>query len=137
LLIDSAENLLADLQGAVAVDLGDGDLRQVVAVEERQQVVAQLPGAGTLTRIGDVALTVKLDRGAWVEPPERYAREGRLDHGCATTAHRARGATVDRAFVLGSDGLYRERGHARDGATVASIESRQRCQRESRGRAAA
>jgi hypothetical protein len=43
LLIDSAENLLADLQGAVAVDLGDGDLRQVVAVEERQQVVAQLP----------------------------------------------------------------------------------------------
>ena len=43
--------------------------------------------------------------------PERYARDGRLEHGYASTAHRAQGATVDRAFVLGSDELYREWGY--------------------------
>ena len=44
MLIDSAaEHALADLVLAVAVDLGHGDLRQPVAVEERQQVVAELP----------------------------------------------------------------------------------------------
>jgi hypothetical protein len=35
-VIDSGEKtLLAHLEGAVAVDLGDGDLRQLVAVKER------------------------------------------------------------------------------------------------------
>lgn len=37
------EDVLADLERPVAVDLGDGDLRQAVAVEERQEVVAELP----------------------------------------------------------------------------------------------
>ena len=41
----------------------------------------------------------------------RYAEHGHLDHGYAITAHRAQGATVDRAFVLGSDELYREWGY--------------------------
>ena len=67
--------------------------------------------SGTLTRIGRRRADVELDRGAAVELPERYAREGRLEHGYATTAHRAQGATVDRAFVLGSDELYREWGY--------------------------
>ena len=67
--------------------------------------------AGTLTHIGHGALTVELDRGARVELPESYARDGHLDHCYATTAHRAQGATVDRAFVLGSDELYREWGY--------------------------
>src|SRR5690606_32610049 len=34
--------------------------------------------------------------------------DGHLSHGCAVTAHKAQGATVDQAWVLGSDGAYRE-----------------------------
>lgn len=48
------ERLLAHLEGAVAVDLSDGDLRQVVAVEEGQEVVAELPrvvGEGVRTQL--------------------------------------------------------------------------------------
>jgi Ti-type conjugative transfer relaxase TraA len=43
--------------------------------------------------------------------PNSYLHDGNLDHAYATTAHRAQGATVDRAFVLGSDDLYREWGY--------------------------
>jgi len=66
---------------------------------------------GTVAEIRDGRLAVDLDRGKRVELPESYARDGHLDHGYATTAHRAQGATVDRAFVLGSDELYREWGY--------------------------
>jgi len=36
---------------------------------------------------------------------------GGLDHGYALTVHQAQGLTVDRAFLLGSDALYREAGY--------------------------
>lgn len=51
-----------------------------------------------------------------------YLDAGWLEHGYALTAHAAQGATVDRAFVLGGDDLYREWGYTamtrhRDSAT--------------------
>ena len=43
--------------------------------------------------------------------PSSYTAAGHLTHAYATTVHKAQGATVDRAFLLGSDELYREAGY--------------------------
>jgi ATP-dependent exoDNAse (exonuclease V) alpha subunit len=66
---------------------------------------------GRLALVDGPGLTVVLDDGRYVELPDRYARDGHLQHGYALTAHLAQGSTVDRAFVLGSDELYREWGY--------------------------
>lgn len=57
--------------------------------------------------------SVRLRIGPEVEcdVPGPYLEEGWLHHAYAITAHAAQGATVDRAFVLGSDELYREWGY--------------------------
>jgi len=57
------------------------------------------------------SVRVTLDAGQSVELGADYLRAGNLDHGYAITAHRAQGATIDRAFVLGSEQLYREWGY--------------------------
>jgi hypothetical protein len=67
--------------------------------------------AGVITAIDGGRCEVRFDDGRDLQLPERYVREGHLDHGYASTAHRAQGATVDRTFVLGSDELYREWGY--------------------------
>jgi hypothetical protein len=43
--------------------------------------------------------------------PARYLDGGHLAHGYATTIHKAQGATVDHALLLGSDELTRESGY--------------------------
>ena len=66
---------------------------------------------GTVTAVDHDArtLTVGLDRGdQCVEVPARYLAAGHLNYAYAMTAHKAQGATVERAWVLGSDACYRE-----------------------------
>lgn len=43
--------------------------------------------------------------------PAEYLDAGYIAHGYATTIHKAQGATVDRALLLGTDELFRERGY--------------------------
>lgn len=56
-------------------------------------------------------LSVAFDGGFELDIQAGYLDDGHLEHGYAMTAHRAQGTTVDRAFVLGSDELYREWGY--------------------------
>lgn len=84
---------------------------RVVATRNDRRLGILNGQAGTLTEIGEDRLIVELDDVSRVELPSGYAEAGGLDRGYAITAHRAQGATVDRTFVLGSDGLYREWGY--------------------------
>jgi len=79
------------------------DRRRGVVNGDRGEVIASHPDRD--------AVTVRLQRGEEIELDSGYLGEGHLDHGYAVTAHKAQGATVDRAFVLGSDELYREWGY--------------------------
>jgi len=55
--------------------------------------------------------TVSPTSGETVKVDATYLDAGHLDRGYALTAHAARGITVDKSFVLGSDDLYREWGY--------------------------
>ncbi|MHB1534752.1 MAG: MobF family relaxase [Acidimicrobiales bacterium] len=70
--------------------ISNGTLGTVTAVDVER---------GELTLAGGVRL------------PAPYLEAGHLGHSYATTVHKSQGATVDRAFLLGSDQLYREAGY--------------------------
>jgi conjugative relaxase-like TrwC/TraI family protein len=68
----------------------------------------------TITRVdadaGTITITIETGKKS-VILPAAYLHEGHLAHGYATTIHKAQGATVDRALLLGTDDLCRESGY--------------------------
>jgi Ti-type conjugative transfer relaxase TraA len=66
---------------------------------------------GAITDAQPGHLDIQLDSGKEVRLPGTFVADGHLDHGYATTAHKAQGSTMDRAFVLGSQESYREWGY--------------------------
>jgi ATP-dependent exoDNAse (exonuclease V) alpha subunit len=82
----------------------------VVARNDRQLGVLK----GDRGRVVDAAeshLEIKLDRGDDLRLPRTFVADHHIDHSYATTAHKAQWATVDQAFVLGSQEAYREWGY--------------------------
>ncbi|MGH9169717.1 MAG: MobF family relaxase [Acidimicrobiales bacterium] len=65
---------------------------------------------GKVVSAEDGSLSVETPDGPRSVPAE-YLAAGHLQHGYACTVHKSQGATIDRAFVLGSDDLYREAGY--------------------------
>jgi conjugative relaxase-like TrwC/TraI family protein len=65
---------------------------------------------GTLLHITPDRAVINTADGT-VTLPGDYLSAGHLTHNYATTIHKAQGATVDHAYLLGSDQLFREAGY--------------------------
>lgn len=66
--------------------------------------------AGTVREVQPSWMRIGVHGEGDVMLPSAYVAD-HVEHSYATTAHRAQGGTVDRAFVLGSDELHREWGY--------------------------
>jgi conjugative relaxase-like TrwC/TraI family protein len=68
---------------------------------------------GTITAIDHHTQEVDLQLGnqRTIRLTGAYVRSGHVDHGYATTIHKAQGMTCDDIFVVGPAGLYREAGY--------------------------
>jgi conjugative relaxase-like TrwC/TraI family protein len=69
---------------------------------------------GTLTALDGVDgghATIAVPDGRHLHLTGDYLSRGHLTHNYATTIHKAQGVTVDHAYLLGTDHLYREAGY--------------------------
>jgi conjugative relaxase-like TrwC/TraI family protein len=105
------DRLIGDELEAGGASFAAGDRVLARKNDRRTGIVNGARGevVGVDTRQG--SLTARLEDGQTVTLDASYLDAGNLTHGYALTAHAAQGATVDRAFVLGSDDLYREWGY--------------------------
>ena len=75
------------------LDVHNGERRIITRIDTRSRSIIATMGERTVTL------------------PADYIEAGHVAHGYAMTVHKAQGVTVDRAFVLGTDDLYREMGY--------------------------
>ncbi len=87
---------------------------RVLALRNDRRVGLVNGTTGTVVSVGaDGGLTLRPDRGPAqdIAVPAGYLADGHLTHGWAVTVHKAQGLTTGRAFLLGTDRLYREAGY--------------------------
>jgi conjugative relaxase-like TrwC/TraI family protein len=85
------------------------DRRLGVRNGTRGTVTAISQHGGALEFLADDGRAVRLPR--WYLSATAHQPGRRLDHGYAITGHKAEGMTTERAFVLGSEELYKEWGY--------------------------
>jgi hypothetical protein len=90
-------------------DFAVGD--QVLALRNDRRLGVRNGTTGTLTAITPSEATIATPDGATVTLTAEYLEARWLTQGYATTIHKSQGDTVDRAFLLGSDQLFREAGY--------------------------
>jgi ATP-dependent exoDNAse (exonuclease V) alpha subunit len=90
---------------AAGREFAPGDRVMCLRNDRRLGVANGTTGTVTSVTGGEIALA------DGIRLPPTYLAAGHLTHSYASTVHKAQGATVDRAFLLGSDQLYREAGY--------------------------
>jgi conjugative relaxase-like TrwC/TraI family protein len=103
----------------VGRDFAIGD--EVLALRNDRRLGIRNGTTGTVTHLDADGATITTATGALTVPTE-YLTAGHLTHNYATTVHKSQGTTVDHAFLLGSEGLFREAGYV--GMSRARIDTR-------------
>ena len=100
------------LAGAVLEESGRqfqaGDRVMLRRNDARLNVCNGQTGAVVSVERAARSLIVAFDDGACRAVPHNYIAAGGVDHGYATTIHKAQGLTVDRCLVLADELIYRE-----------------------------
>ena len=109
-----ARALLGDDHAIAGRNFAVGD--RVMCLRNDRRLGLRNGTVGTLTAIDTndaevTSATITLPDGGTISVPGDYLNRGLLTHGYATTVHKAQGVTVDEAFMLGSESLYREAGY--------------------------
>lgn len=86
---------------------------EIVALRNRRSLGLTNGTRGIITNIDSKALglTVATSDQRTLVVPAEYLAAGHLDHGYATTLHKAQGRTVDVALTWGDERLYQEAGY--------------------------
>jgi ATP-dependent exoDNAse (exonuclease V) alpha subunit len=88
-----AGDVVMTLRNNARLDVRNGERGTVLAIDATTRSMT--------VQMADRAVTL----------PATYLDAGHVVHGYAMTVHKAQGITVDQAFVLGTDDLYREMGY--------------------------
>lgn len=105
LRLDAAGLLGPERIQVAGAEFAVGD--QVLCLRNDRRLGVRNGTTGTLTALDADGLVLD----GRTRLPAGYLAAGHLGHAYATTIHKAQGATVEQAFVLGSEGLYREAGY--------------------------
>jgi len=100
------------LPAAAGREFQAGDRIVCLRNDRRLGVVNGTRARVTTADLAAGTLTARLERdGRTFVLPRGYLDAGHVAHGYAITGHKAQGLTTDRAWVLGSDAIYREWGY--------------------------
>jgi Ti-type conjugative transfer relaxase TraA len=114
--IRAARQELGELSGERAYVTNDGERRfaagdRILFLENNRDLAVKNGMLGTVEKAEEGRLSVRLDSargpGQGCDVSVSMADYTAIDHGYATTIHKAQGATVDRAYLLASETMDR------------------------------